>query len=331
MDVALVPPSTVNPVSQRRQLFLRVIPGIHLRVRLRDLPLLVDNVGDAAGVLVFRRVARAVRETDLAVGVADQREGKIKLRGEALVVLACVEADADDLGVLLLVFFGQVPEPGTFGRSARCVGLRIEPEDDFLSAEIAEADGTAVMIDGLEIGGGIARLQHARTSSQRLPRVAQCARDRHTDILLCVEASELVIRGASLVSPGRALDLACGGGRNALYLVSIGWKVVAIDINPHIPAPLPAGLDVRTLNLEKSPLEFDDASFDLIVMTHYYQPSLFPVVGRLLRSGGVLVTSAKMTGRFAAAPDALRTAFSDWELIHVFENGVLSELIARRS
>jgi len=146
-----------------------------------------------------------------------------------------------------------------------------------------------------------------------------------------VERSELVIRAASLVPAGRALDLACGSGRNARYLAEHGWQVIAIDIEPRVAPPFPATLEVRTLDLETTPIDFDDESFDLIVMTHYYQPSLFPVVRRLLRRGGVLVTSAKLAGRFAAPAGALRGAFEDWDVVHVLEDGKSSELIVRKT
>jgi hypothetical protein len=39
---------------ERRQLFLRIRTRIDLRIRLRDLPVLVDQVRDAPGVFVFR-------------------------------------------------------------------------------------------------------------------------------------------------------------------------------------------------------------------------------------------------------------------------------------
>ncbi|MFD5620770.1 class I SAM-dependent methyltransferase [Streptomyces yangpuensis] len=35
-----------------------------------------------------------------------------------------------------------------------------------------------------------------------------------------------------LVSPGRALDLGCGPGRNALHLASLGFEVDAVDLSP---------------------------------------------------------------------------------------------------
>ena len=33
------------------------------------------------------------------------------------------------------------------------------------------------------------------------------------------------------VSPGRALDLACGEGRNAVWLAEKGWQVAAVDFS----------------------------------------------------------------------------------------------------
>ncbi|MBO0916056.1 class I SAM-dependent methyltransferase [Streptomyces laculatispora] len=42
--------------------------------------------------------------------------------------------------------------------------------------------------------------------------------------------ASLVERG--LIKPGRALDLGCGPGRNALYLASMGFEVDAIDLSP---------------------------------------------------------------------------------------------------
>ena len=39
----------------------------------------------------------------------------------------------------------------------------------------------------------------------------------------------LVIRFASKLAPGRALDVASGAGRHAIWLAERGWQVTAVD------------------------------------------------------------------------------------------------------
>jgi hypothetical protein len=136
-------------------------------MRLRDLAVLVDHVRDAAGVFVVRIFGGAVCEADLAIGIAEQREGKVELLGEGRVFLLRIEADAEDDGVFCGVLVDEVPEPGTFDRSTGGVGLWIEPEHDLLAAQVVETNLVAVVIGRLEIGSGIANLQHAGTSSER--------------------------------------------------------------------------------------------------------------------------------------------------------------------
>ena len=140
---------------------------VHFRVRLRDLSFFVDHVGDAARVFVFRRVGRAVRDADLAIGIAQQRERELELLGEALVLVRRVEADAEDFRVLFVVLGQEVPEPGTLARSAGGVGLRVEPEDDFAAAQVGEAHAVSVVIDGFEVGSLLARLEHGGFPSRQ--------------------------------------------------------------------------------------------------------------------------------------------------------------------
>lgn len=40
-----------------------------------------------------------------------------------------------------------------------------------------------------------------------------------------------VVEAARLVAPGKALDMGCGPGRNALYLSQLGFDVTAVDLN----------------------------------------------------------------------------------------------------
>jgi SAM-dependent methyltransferase len=46
-----------------------------------------------------------------------------------------------------------------------------------------------------------------------------------------VEANRFLVAEAARLSPGRALDLAAGGGRNAVWLAEQGWTVRAVDFS----------------------------------------------------------------------------------------------------
>ena len=136
-------------------------------MRLGDLPLLVDDVRDPFRVFVLRRLGRAVREPDLTLGVAQQRERKIELFGELRIRSDVIETDAEDGSVLRLVLGDKVPEPGTLGRSAGCVGLRIKPEHDFAPAQIVQRNLAAAVIAHLEVRSFVANVQHV-SSSERI-------------------------------------------------------------------------------------------------------------------------------------------------------------------
>jgi SAM-dependent methyltransferase len=56
------------------------------------------------------------------------------------------------------------------------------------------------------------------------------------DLVWSVEPNQFVAAECADLSPGRALDLAAGKGRNAIWLAGLGWQVTAVDFSQ-------AGLD----------------------------------------------------------------------------------------
>ena len=80
----------------------------------------------------------------------------------------------------------------------------------------------------------------------------------------CVES----LQGSLAVKPGlRALDLACGGGRHALYLASLGYVVHAVDKNTP-DTVWPANVQFQAMDLEQADWPLAGQQYDLIVVTN---------------------------------------------------------------
>ena len=77
-----------------------------------------------------------VCDADFSVGVGQQLVRKVIFLGEGLVVFDAVEAHAEDDRPLGVEVLNSVPESFALDRSARGVGHRVEPEDDFFVGEL---------------------------------------------------------------------------------------------------------------------------------------------------------------------------------------------------
>jgi SAM-dependent methyltransferase len=106
----------------------------------------------------------------------------------------------------------------------------------------------------------------------------------------------LVEHEALLAGGGRALDVACGDGRNALYLAQLGYMVDAIDVSDVAVDAVRATVEARGLtmtiaprvvDLEREPLPA--GPYDVIVMLNFLQRDLFEPVAQALAPGGLLL------------------------------------------
>lgn len=99
-------------------------------------------------------------------------------------------------------------------------------------------------------------------------------------------------RFSRLIPAGEVLDLACGSGRHAHLLASLGLSVLAVDRDPAaLNAAAGPGITLSQLDLERDDMvwPYDAGRFAGIVVTNYLHRPLFPYLFRSLAPDGILI------------------------------------------
>jgi tellurite methyltransferase len=146
------------------------------------------------------------------------------------------------------------------------------------------------------------------------------------------EPTPLLIETAKELKPGRALDLACGVGRNALWLAEHGWSVTAVDGSKAAidtverqAAALAMTIDVRLADLSKGEYSIENSSWDLIAICYYLQRDLFEPAKCGVKPGGLLLAIVHITEsgedptEQRLRPGELTGYFRGWDILHRYE------------
>jgi len=107
--------------------------------------------------------------------------------------------------------------------------------------------------------------------------------------------SQFLVDSISLLPKGRALDIAMGNGRNAVYLAKAGFQVEGVDasrdaVDKALVLAQKEGVSIQTRveDLEKVPY-FEEEAYDLVICFNYLQRSLMPQMKNWVKPGGMLV------------------------------------------
>lgn len=170
----------------------------------------------------------------------------------------------------------------------------------------------------------------------------------------------VVVAAVEGVTPGLGLDLACGTGRNTLFLAASGWRVVAVDGSAVALERVRAeaarrgiGQRIETVHadLETDPPGFaiEPARYDLVCDVHFLHRPLFEAIRTGVRPGGRFVAAIHVAGTegetggnpaFTLAPGELREHVErwGWQILGYREGApreagherLIAELVARR-
>ncbi|MHB1504778.1 MAG: class I SAM-dependent methyltransferase [Acidimicrobiales bacterium] len=124
-------------------------------------------------------------------------------------------------------------------------------------------------------------------------------RYRSTDLLWGSGPNVWLAAEAEGLPPGRAMDLACGEGRNAIWLAEQGWRSTGVDfsavaLDKGRAMAAERGVSVEWIRADLATYEPPESAFDLVVLAYLHLPRevLASVLGRAITAlapGGSLL------------------------------------------
>lgn len=161
------------------------------------------------------------------------------------------------------------------------------------------------------------------------------------------EPADLLATHVEELPDGRALDVATGGGRNAIFLAERGYDVDAIDVSEEGLAIAreradERGVDIEFVRRNVETYEFSRKTYDAVVVSYYYSLNALPALKRALAPGGVLLYEHRLdppgddSHRFRFRPNDLLRACLDLRIVRyeepvtVSEDETTVELVARK-
>ncbi len=220
----------------------------------------------------------------------------------------------------------------------RSVAMLVVAED------AARAAGAAALLEGY----GYSSVHHLDTGIEAL---GDLAHDRSAAARLWRPAPFL----EEVLPPlprGRALDLACGAGRDSVFLALHGFDVTAVDVDEGalertraLAARHGVAVETRRVDLERDATPLVESPWTLIVCFRFLHRLLLPAIGAALAPGGHLVYETFRVGqqrfgrpthpRFLLEAGEMARAFAALEILRCEEpdppgGPITTRLLARR-
>jgi SAM-dependent methyltransferase len=125
------------------------------------------------------------------------------------------------------------------------------------------------------------------------------ARYAAAELVWSAEPNRFLVAEVRDLAPGRALDVACGEGRNAIWLAEHGWEVTGVDFSPVALDKARRlaggrGVTVTWLLADAVTDGLDPAAFDLVAVFYLQLPAdqrrtAFGAAARAVAPGGTLL------------------------------------------
>jgi tellurite methyltransferase len=170
------------------------------------------------------------------------------------------------------------------------------------------------------------------------------------------EANPFLRRYVSLLPKGKALDIATGEGRNAIFLAQNGFDVDAVDISDvglkrAKKLARRTGVKIDTILADLDTYQIERERYDLIANFYFFNRRLIPKIKKGLKEGGKVIFETYILAqrnlsirgpknpKYFLKPNELLRLFKDFRILFyregIFKEGgktrAIASLIAQKS
>lgn len=155
------------------------------------------------------------------------------------------------------------------------------------------------------------------------------------------EPNVFLKKNIHLFSKGKALDIASGEGKNAVFLAQKGFEVDALDISMEglkkaIRLAREKGVKINAIHVDLDHYEIGKEQYDLIINFYFLKRRLIPKIKRGLKKGGKvvfetytlkhksLVKGGPQKAKFFLRPNELLRLFKDFRILF-YREGIFKE------
>jgi 2-polyprenyl-3-methyl-5-hydroxy-6-metoxy-1,4-benzoquinol methylase len=155
------------------------------------------------------------------------------------------------------------------------------------------------------------------------------------------EPNPFLMKYIHLLPKGKALDIASGEGRNAVFLAQQGFKVDAVDISGKglkkaQKQAREQGVKIRTFLVDLDQYQIEKERYDLIANFYYLKRRLIPRIKKGIKKGGRVVfetyllehrtlgTGGPKQAKYFLKPNELLRLFKNFRILF-YREGILKE------
>ena len=148
------------------------------------------------------------------------------------------------------------------------------------------------------------------------------------------QPNSTLIKFYKLAPLGRALDIACGAGQNAIFLLQKGFEVDAVDFSQEALKFIDK--KIKTYCCDIKSFDFKKEYYDLIINFNFLERSIFSKIKMALKSNGILIfetfnyNKKDSNPNYLLTPNELLVFFNDLHILFYEEIGERTILVARK-